>query len=63
MVATASAKAGNVAMSGHTGIIETLNDDMCEVAVPKIQPLKRKVRASETEVPASEMNSEDACMF
>ena len=33
------------------------------VAVPKVLSLKRKVRASETEVPASEMNAEDAFMF
>ena len=33
------------------------------VAMPKVLSLKHKVRASETEVPASEMNAEDAFMF
>ena len=63
VVATASTKVGNIDMSGHTGTIDPLNNDMCEVAVTMVQLCKRKVRASETEVPASEMNVEDACMF
>ena len=63
MVATASAKVGNIAMPGHTGTIDPLNNDMCEVAVTIVQLCKCKVRASETEVPVSEMNVEDACMF
>ena len=63
VVATASTKVGNIAMPGHTGTIDPLNNDMCEVTATMVQLCKRKVRASETEVPASEMNVEDACMF
>ena len=60
VVAIASIKVGNIAMPEHTGTIDPLNNDMCEVATTMVQLCKRKVRASETEVPASEMNVEDA---
>ena len=57
VIVTASAKVDNVVTPGLTGTIEHLNDDLCEVVVPKgVLPLKHSL-------PASEVDVEDVCMF
>ena len=55
MIATASAKVNNIVTPGLTGTIEHLNNDLGEVVVPAVLPLKHRV-------PASEEDIEDVCM-
>ena len=55
VIATASAKVNNIVTPGLTGTIEHLNNDLGEVVVPAVLPLKHRV-------PASEEDIEDVCM-